>query len=87
MACDIGIEKKQGSDRLEPATHLHQGALRLLAYRSVTADQAQLNMNMDHFALSVQPQSNLRISVGNQNPYNINIQNGFWHLQMVPISI
>ena len=53
--------EKQGSDRLEPATHLHQGALRLLAYRSVTADQAQLNMNMDHFALSVHPQK--------QSPY------------------
>ena len=60
--------RKQGSDRLEPATHIHQGGLRLLAYHSVTADQAQLNMNMDRFALSVKPQSNLRISVGNQNP-------------------
>ena len=69
--------RKQGSDRLEPATHLHQGGLRLLAYQSVTADQAQLDMDINTFSLSVTPNSNLRISVGNQNPYNINIQDGF----------
>ena len=69
--------RKQGQDRLEPATHLHLGGIRLLSYQTVTPDQAQLEISTNTFSLSVTPKSTLRISVGSESPFNVDIIDGF----------